>query len=152
MNKIISCLLLFIISNSIPAQEIEKYLIETEIGEIELVVYPEQAPITVENFRAYVEKELYTNSSFFRVCTPKNEADREIRIEVIQGGNVPDSLLLAPIPIETSQKTGIKHVDGFAAFGKVTKGMELVKEIQSGEEVDQYLVNPVKIQSIKRMH
>ncbi|AEL28613.1 peptidylprolyl isomerase [Cyclobacterium marinum] len=190
MNKLFNCTLLVLLSSSILAQEIEKYLIETEIGEIELVVYPEQAPITVENFRVYVEKELYTNSSFFRVCTPENEADREIRIEVIQGGNVPDSLLLAPIPIETSQKTGIKHVDGtismarlgpnsaqssfficinaqpeldhngkrnpdgygFAAFGKVTKGMELVKEIQSEEEVDQYLVNPVKIQSIKRMH
>lgn len=64
MNKLFNCTLLVLLSSSILAQEIEKYLIETEIGEIELVVYPEQAPITVENFRVYVEKELYTNSSF----------------------------------------------------------------------------------------
>lgn len=119
MNKFISCVLLFVIINSIHAQQIEKYLIETEIGDIELEVYPEKAPITVENFRAYVEKGLYANSSFFRVCTPENEADREIKIEVIQGGNVPDSLLLAPIPIETSEVTGVKHKNGTISMARL---------------------------------
>ncbi|GAB3012135.1 peptidylprolyl isomerase [Cyclobacterium sediminis] len=190
MNKFINCALLFFISYSIHAQQIEKYLIKTEIGDIELEVYPDKAPLTVGNFRAYVKNGLYSNSSFFRVCTPENEAEREIKIEVIQGGDVPDSLLLAPIPIETSEETGIKHKNGtismarlgpntaqssfficinaqpeldykgkrnpdgygFAAFGTVTKGMELVKKIQSREEVDQYLVNPIKIKSIQRIH
>ena len=40
---------------------------------------------------------------------------------------------------------------GFAAFGKVTKGMRVVKKIQVQENKDQYLINPVKIISIKRL-
>ena len=66
--------------------------IVTEMGEINVELYPERAPVTVENFLAYVESGSYTGSSFFRVCTPENEAEREIKIEVIQGGDVPEDL------------------------------------------------------------
>lgn len=40
---------------------------------------------------------------------------------------------------------------GFAAFGNVTKGMRVVRKIQAQKEKDQYLVNPVKIYSIRRV-
>ena len=40
---------------------------------------------------------------------------------------------------------------GFAAFGKVTKGMKVVRKIQVQKDKDQYLVNPVKIFSIRRL-
>jgi peptidyl-prolyl cis-trans isomerase A (cyclophilin A) len=39
---------------------------------------------------------------------------------------------------------------GFAAFGRVTEGMETVKKIQAMEAAGQYLKNPVKIISIRR--
>ena len=38
---------------------------------------------------------------------------------------------------------------GFAAFGKVTKGMDIVGKIQAQKEKDQYLISPVKIQAIR---
>ncbi len=45
---------------------------------------------------------------------------------------------------------------GFAAFGKVTKGMEIVRKIQSGEtgekEKMQTLIHPVKIISVNRIN
>ena len=41
---------------------------------------------------------------------------------------------------------------GFAAFGKVISGMELVKKIQKGKDKDQYLIEPVKINSINRIN
>ena len=41
---------------------------------------------------------------------------------------------------------------GFAAFGKVTKGMDVVKKIQSGENNNQLLVEPVLIKSITRVN
>lgn len=187
--KLFACILLVLISVSIHAQQIEKYQIVTEAGNIEVEVYPEKAPVTVENFRAYINSGAYHMSSFFRVCTPENEADREIKIEVIQGGDVADSLLLPAIAIETTKFTGLKHKNGtlsmarigpntaqssfficineqpeldfkggrnpdgfgFAAFGQVTKGMDVVKKIQSGEETEQYLIKPIGIISIAQI-
>ena len=40
---------------------------------------------------------------------------------------------------------------GFAAFGKVVKGMRIVKKIHSNEAPEQYLVNPVTIKEISRV-
>ena len=40
---------------------------------------------------------------------------------------------------------------GFAAFGKVTRGMDVVKKIQSGENKNQRLLKPVIMKSIKRI-
>lgn len=164
-------------------------LVKTSLGDIGIELYPEKASNTVKNFMTYVDKCLYDESSFFRVCNPANEAGREIRIEVIQGGNVSEENLFDPIPIETTRQTGIKHDSGvismardtpnsaqssfficinkqpeldfggkrnpdglgFAAFGKVTKGMEIVKKIQKQEDKGQFLVNPVIIYTIQRI-
>jgi len=163
--------------------------IKTSKGPITVELYPNKAPITVTNFMNYVDKGIYTNSSFFRVTTPENEADRDIQIEVIQGGFDDESKDLAPIILETTQQTGLQHLDGtlsmardkpnsatnsfficignqpsldfggkrnpdrqgFAAFGKVTKGMDIVKAIQKEKDTSQYLVEPVVIESIKRL-
>jgi peptidyl-prolyl cis-trans isomerase A (cyclophilin A) len=40
---------------------------------------------------------------------------------------------------------------GFAAFGKVINGMDVVRKIQQLKDRDQYLENPVKINGIKRI-
>lgn len=161
-------------------------LIVTEMGDIKVELYPERAPVTVENFLAYVESGAYTGSSFFRVCTPENEAGREIKIEVIQGGDVPEEILQPAIPLETTETTGLKHLDGtlsmarleantaqsnfficigdqpeldfggrrhpdgqgFAAFGQVLSGMDVVREIQMQKDINQYLVDSVQIERI----
>ncbi|MGI9531548.1 peptidylprolyl isomerase [Lutimonas sp.] len=164
--------------------------ISTSMGDIDVALYQKKAPITVANFLRYVDANLYQNSSFFRVCTPENEADREIKIQVIQGGDVPENEQFEAIEIETTEKTGILHKNGtlsmaraepnsatcsfficigdqasldyggqrnpdgqgFAAFGQVLKGMELVKKIQDEKDDGQYLVNPIIINSIKRIN
>jgi peptidyl-prolyl cis-trans isomerase A (cyclophilin A) len=41
---------------------------------------------------------------------------------------------------------------GFAAFGRVIKGMDAVRKIQQIKDKDQYLENPVKIIGIKRIN
>jgi peptidyl-prolyl cis-trans isomerase A (cyclophilin A) len=40
---------------------------------------------------------------------------------------------------------------GFAAFGKVTSGMEVVRKIQQLQDRDQYLINSIKIKNITRV-
>lgn len=40
---------------------------------------------------------------------------------------------------------------GFAAFGKVIKGMDVVREIQRQKDSGQYLLKPIRIISVKRV-
>lgn len=171
------------------AQKDIKCLIKTNMGNITVELYPQQAPITVNNFLFYVDKHLYDSSTFFRVCTPANEASKLVPIQVIQGGDMPDAKHAAPIVMENTDKTDLRHKDGtismardevnsatsefficintqpsldhggtrnadgqgFAAFGKVIKGMKVVKQIQEKPEKDQRLLNPVVIYSISRL-
>jgi peptidyl-prolyl cis-trans isomerase A (cyclophilin A) len=185
--------LLFVLLNllflSSVAQKTTSCFIKTSLGDIRIELYPEKAPLTVDNFLNYVDRGLYDETNFYRVCTPENEKDRKIKIEVIQGGDVPENKQDKPIAIETTQQTGILHQNGtlsmardqpnsatstfficindqpelnfagkrnpdgqgFAAFGKVTNGMQVVRAIQAQKDKGQYLVNPVKIISIRRV-
>lgn len=164
-------------------------VIKTGLGNIYVELYPGKAPVTVANFLQYVNNKLYDSSSFFRVCTPANEAGRKVKIQVIQGGNVPEAKTLDSIKMESTHKTGLQHKNGtlsmarsgpnsatsefficigdqpaldyggdrnpdgqgFAAFGKVTAGMDVVKNIQSQKDTSQYLIKPVVIYSIRRL-
>ena len=189
MKKILTLCLAITLSLTAFAQKTINCIIKTSLGDIAIELYPAKAPVTVANFMSYVDKKLYNGSSFFRVCTPANEATRKVKIQVIQGGNVPDSLSLDSIKIETTKSTGLLHKNGtlsmarsgpnsatsqfficinnqpaldyggarnpdgqgFAAFGKVTKGMEVVKLIQSQKDTSQYLIKPVKIYNVSRV-
>ena len=192
-RKIHQLQILFLISISLISCQTENTInceIRTSQGSVFVELYPDKAPITVANFIKYVDSSLYTNSSFFRVCNPENEADRKIQIEVIQGGFDNEVNDLPSIPLETTKLTGIKHLDGvismarlepntatnsfficignqpsldfggkrnpdgqgFAAFGKVTKGMDVVLAIQKMKDTSQYLVKPVIIEFIKRVN
>ncbi len=182
-------ILLVLIGLSVSAQDIIKCKISTSMGDIYVELYPKKAPVTVANYLNYVEQNLYDNSSFFRVCNPNNEADRQVKIEVIQGGDVSEEDQFPPIEIETTELTGILHKKGtismarsepntatcsfficvsdqpeldfegkrnpdgmgFAAFGKVTKGMDVVMAIQMQKDKDQYLTNPVVIDQIIKL-
>lgn len=190
MKKLFNLILILSLTTSLGfKQNIVNCKIETSLGNILIELYPDKAPITVSNFLNYVDNGLYDNSSFFRVCTPQNEADRQIKIEVIQGGNVDETKSYPPIKLENTSLTGIKHLNGtismarsepntatsqfficindqpeldykgkrnpdgqgFAAFGKVIEGMDVVLKIQQQKNKDQYLINPILIRTIKRI-
>ena len=189
MKKLIVLLVIISFTVSLQGQKSIKCLIDTSLGEIEIELYQDKAPITVNNFLKYVDSLAYDNSSFFRTCTPENEAEREIKIEVIQGGNIPEEKQQPPIKIETTANTELLHENGtlsmarsepdtatssfficlgaqpelnfggsrnpdgfgFAAFGQVTKGMDVVLKIQSQKNENQYLTEPIEIHSIKRI-
>ncbi len=166
-----------------------KYRIETPLGDITVELYPDKAPVTAANFMYYANKHLYNGTTFYRVCTPENEADRDVKIEVIQGGDVPEKKSRPPIFLETTRQTTLSHLDGtismardepnsatssfficigdqpeldyggkrnpdgqgFAAFGRVIEGMDVVRKIQQLKEENQYLTDPVEIIKVKRL-
>ena len=168
-----------------------KIQIQTQQGNITLELYQKQAPITVANFLKYIDEERLKEATFYRVVTPNNQPNSDIKIEVIQGGLFEDIHpdMLKPIAHETTKQTGILHKDGvismarygpgtatsefficvgdqpsldfggrrngdgvgFAAFGKVIEGMDVVRKIQALPAKEQYLEPRLKILSVKRV-
>ena len=164
---------------------------ETDLGPIQIELFPDKAPITVSNFLQYIDETRYGDLHFYRVVHMGNQPDNEVKIEVIQGGLGFDKhpMELPPITHETTDKSGTKHEDGtismarlepgtasseificindqpelnfggkrnpdgqgFAAFGKVVSGMDIVRQIQMMLSKEQMLVKSVNIKSIKRI-
>ncbi len=165
-----------------------RLVLQTELGLIELEIYPTKAPLTVANFLQYVEGGFYDGGVVHRTVKPDNQPNHTIKIEVIQVSINPDKKSVAPIKLERTNQTGLKHVNGtismarsgpdtatsdfficlgaqpeldfggqrnpdgqgFAAFGKVTKGMEIVKKIQQAPAEGQRLKPLIKIRSLRR--
>jgi peptidyl-prolyl cis-trans isomerase A (cyclophilin A) len=167
-----------------------RVVLQTEKGELELELDEARAPTTVRNFLAYVDAGLYEGGVFHRTVKPDNQPNSPVKIEVIQGGINParQAEERAPIPLERTSVTGLKHKDGtlsmaraapdsarsdfficigdqpeldeggkrnpdgqgFAAFGRVVKGMDVVRAIQQAPAEGQKLTPPVKIQRAAR--
>jgi len=164
------------------------HVIETELGNITVELYPEKAPVTVKNFEAYEAQSDFSEASFYRVVRMDNQSNDSIRIEVIQGDFTGVENKMPAIAHETTDISRLKHENGtismarsepgtasssfficindqpqldfggmrnpdgqgFAAFGKVIAGMDVVKKIQQGKTELQTLVSPIKILRIYR--
>ena len=134
-----------------------KVLLQTSLGDIEIELDSEHAPITTKNFLDYVNSGFYENLTFHRV----------IPGFMIQGGGADDQLKFKDgnAPIKNEANNGLKNnrgtiamartsdVDsatsqffintvnneflnyqspenyGYAVFGKVIKGMDIVDKI-----------------------
>ncbi|MDB5199798.1 MAG: peptidylprolyl isomerase [Chitinophagaceae bacterium] len=189
----IPVLFYLLISCSHPKYKNPHVLIETTFGDIEVELYPEQAPKSVAAFLSYVDSGFYNNSSFYRVLKKENQPSASFKSELIQGGiwqtNYKKGISLPGIPHEPTNKTGILHKDGilslarttpgtassefficvgdqpvydygglanadkqgFAAFGKVIKGMDIVRKIHQQSDYEESFDPPVKIINIKRL-
>lgn len=168
-----------------------KILIQTTLGDIEVELDGEKAPVTVQNFIDYVHAGHYSDGEFYRTVTDANQPDNKVKIAVVQGRANPKAKeqFLKPIPIERTRDTGLKHVEGtismaretpdsaqdefficigdqpeldfggkrnpdgqgFAAFGKVTKGMDVIKKIHTANSKEQLLEPTIKIQRVVRL-
>jgi peptidyl-prolyl cis-trans isomerase A (cyclophilin A) len=96
--------------------------IKTEQGDIVVEVDPARAPITAANFLRYVDAGLYDGSTFHRTVTLDNQPDNAVRIEVIQGGQLPADKEFPPIAHETTAATGLRHLDGVISMARDRPG------------------------------
>ena len=128
-------------------------------GIIEIELYPETAPITVKNFEKLVSEGFYDGLIFHRVIsgfmiqggdptgTGYHGSDENIKGEFLANGVVNRlshtrgviSMARSQNPDSASSQFFICHEDAtfldgnYAAFGKVTKGMEVVDAIADVE-------------------
>jgi cyclophilin family peptidyl-prolyl cis-trans isomerase len=167
-----------------------RVMIQTELGDIEAELYPDEAPITVANFLRYVDGGFFTGGSFFRTVTMDNQPNDQVKIQVIQCEANPEKegAFFAPIVLERTRDTGVKHLDGalsmarsgpdtaqhsfsicigaqpdldfggkrnpdgqgFAAFGRVTKGMDVAHKIHESPTEGQKLTPSIRIRGVVR--
>jgi len=99
-------------------------LIKTELGDITLKLYTDKAPVTTNNFLQYVHENRLKEATFYRTVTMDNQADNNIKIEVIQGGLFEDEhpKALTPIKHETTELSGILHKDGVISMARNEPG------------------------------
>ncbi|MCY3021371.1 MAG: peptidylprolyl isomerase [Planctomycetota bacterium] len=138
-------------------------VMETSMGTVEIELYADKAPGTVKNFLAYVNDKFYDGTVFHRVMdgfmiqgggfTPdlkdkktkppiKNEADNGVK-------NAAGTVAMARTPdphsaaseffINVADNVALNHTAktadgwGYAVFGKVTSGMDVVNKIKAAK-------------------
>lgn len=164
--------------------------IETTVGSITVALDTRRAPATSANFLAYVDDGRFDGTTFYRSARKKTDP----RFGFVQGGIKTDARrILPPFPLETTDRTGIKHLDGtismarhddpksaggnyficvgpipsldasktskgYAAFGHVVAGMDVVRRILAapttgGNEATrgQMLANPIRVIRMVRL-
>lgn len=152
-------------------------VIEMENGkEIKLELYPDKAPITVENFLKLVNEGFYDGLIFHRVIkgfmiqggdpegTGMGGAKEKIKGEFSANGVPNDvkhvrgviSMARAMNPNSASSQFFIVHKDAphldgqYAAFGKVVEGMDVVDEI--ADVKTDYNDRPINDVRMKRVY
>ena len=140
-----------------PAKDSEVIVMKTNMGTIKMRLFPEKAPKTVENFVTHAKEGYYDGLTFHRVIngfmiqggcpdgTGMGGPGYDIKGEFSQNGFKNDlkhtegvlSMARAMHPDSAGSQFFIMHktsphLDGaYAAFGKVTEGLEVVDKIAS---------------------
>ena len=143
--------------------------------EMEAELYPETAPITVENFVKLIKENFYDGIIFHRVIagfmiqggdptgTGMSGSKDKIKGEFLSNGVINNlkhtrgvlSMARTMDPNSASSQFFIMHQDAphldgqYAAFGKIIKGIEVVDEIASVET--DYRDKPLIEQKIKKI-
>jgi len=186
MKKMILMLLTASLLFTAPVFAVEVVVIETNHGDITVELDNEKAPISVANFLTYADSNHYDGTIFHRVIkdfmiqggnfTPdmspkktlgqiKNEAGNGLRnlrgtLAMARTGVVDSAT--SQFFINLKDNDFLDHKDntvrgyGYAVFGKVVKGMDVVNKIgttrtQTFKRFSDVPAEPVVIKSVKRV-
>jgi peptidyl-prolyl cis-trans isomerase A (cyclophilin A) len=165
--------------------------IQTRYGNIEVELFPDNAPKTVAAFLSYVDSGYYKKSSFYRALNDDNQVTGNTGTAMIQGGiwHTKHGIKIPGIAHENTQQTKLSHTNGtislarqepgtantefficigdqtgfdyggtnnpdgqdYAAFGKVVKGMNIIKQLYTEPTNGDLLEHPVEILNIVRL-
>ena len=135
-------------------------VIDTSMGKIKVELFEDKAPISVKNFLAYVDDKHYDGLIFHRVIPGfmiqgggmqpgmaekktkepiKNESGNGLKNErgtlAMARTNVPDSatsqFYINVVDNKMLDKANAQDGVGYAVFGKVTEGMDVVDKIRA---------------------
>lgn len=122
-NLAMLALLIFIVSPGHADEAAATVLLtmQTSMGAVELEVYPEKAPLTVANFLKLVDGEHLDGATFYRTVSPENDNGAP-PIAVIQGGIGDAESPFPPIAHETTDQTGLPHLDGSLSMARAAVG------------------------------
>ena len=149
---------LALVSTELSAQEATRVVMKTSLGEIHLELYPDQAPATVENFLEYANSGFYDGTIFHRVISnfmiqgggftsdmQKKRTRDPIPNESNNGlSNRRGTIAMARLPqphsataqffinVQNNMNLDYKGGNewGYAVFGKVTEGLDVVDDIR----------------------
>ena len=172
-----------LLSSSLLAADNPKVLLTTSLGEVEVELAADKAPISTQNFLKYVDSGFYNGTQFHRVIPGfmvqgggfdadmrQKDTDAPIKNEADNGlHNVRGTVAMArtqQVDSATSQFF-INHRDndfldhgsrdfGYAVFGKVVRGMDVVDQIAQVPTGNRSMMQnvplePVKILSAKKL-
>ena len=135
--------------------------IETAHGTIDLELYPEDAPKTVERITQLVKEEFYNGLTFHRVVAgfvvqggdPKGTGTggtgKKLKAEFNARKHIEGTLAMARATDPDSADCQFyiclgthPHLDrGYTVFGQVTQGMDAVKKIKAGDKMTRVWVD-----------
>jgi peptidyl-prolyl cis-trans isomerase A (cyclophilin A) len=163
--------------------------LDTDAGRMVVDLDVARAPVSACNFLSYVMTRDYDGGSVFRTVVSATN-DNPNPIDVIQAATPrgSDDALRAPIPLERTRDTGLRHVagtismardgpdtatssffivtqdtpsldfgggrnpdgQGFAAFGRLSRGLDVARRIQAmPADAEEQLTPPVMIRSAR---
>jgi peptidyl-prolyl cis-trans isomerase B (cyclophilin B) len=183
MKKLILLALAGVLAAAMPARAANPVVVmETSMGTIKIELFEDKSPITVKNFLAYVDDKFYDGTVFHRVIPTfmiqgggfepgmkekktkdaiKNEAGNKVSNKrgtvAMARTNDPDSAT-AQFFINVKDNDFLDKSEksaGYAVFGKVIDGMDIVDKIKAVETADKggHEAVPVKdvvIKSIRK--
>ncbi len=170
--------LLALISPLSANEETDRVRLETTKGDIEIILFANKAPISVKNFKAYVQTEFYDETVFHRVIPDFmiqgggftsdlafKKTDKPIINEADNGlANQRGTLAMARTSnphsatgqffINLKDNAFLNHTAknsrgwGYAVFGRVTKGIDVVDAIAAAKTATKNGMENVPVEQI----
>jgi peptidyl-prolyl cis-trans isomerase A (cyclophilin A) len=102
-----------------PVPDTARVRLTTKAGNIDIELNGRRAPVTTANFLAYVDRQRFDGTHFYRAARTRGAPDRGF----IQGGIHRDyRRMLNPIRHEPTSETGLSHVSGTISMARTMPG------------------------------